>query len=58
MDWIFRYGNPALAKPEKTPLERLIGSFFGSLFSNMDPKWLRSCERAALYGEMPEILDE
>ncbi|MGN0476072.1 MAG: LytTR family transcriptional regulator DNA-binding domain-containing protein, partial [Ruminococcus sp.] len=41
VDWIFRYGNPALAKLEKLPLERLIGSSFGSLFSNMDSKWLR-----------------
>ena len=32
VDWIFRYGNLALAKLEKTPLENLIGSSFGSLF--------------------------
>ncbi|MGN1002800.1 MAG: LytTR family transcriptional regulator DNA-binding domain-containing protein [Oscillospiraceae bacterium] len=57
VDWIFRYGNPALAKLEKIPLERLIGSSFGSLFSNMDPKWLRVYERAALYGETLEVLD-
>ena len=57
VDWIFRYGNPALAKLEKIPLERLIGSSFSSLFSNMDAKWLRSYERAALYGETLEIID-
>lgn len=57
VDWIFRYGNPALSTLEKIPLERLIGSSFGSLFSNMDSKWLRSYERAALYGEMLEIID-
>ncbi|MGN0507597.1 MAG: LytTR family transcriptional regulator DNA-binding domain-containing protein [Ruminococcus sp.] len=57
VDWIFRYGNPALAQLEKIPLERLIGSSFGSLFSNMDSKWLRSYERAILYGEMLEIID-
>lgn len=57
VDWIFRYGNPALAKLEKLPLERLIGSSFGSLFSNMDSKWLRSYERATLYGETLEIID-
>ena len=57
VDWIFRYGNPALAKLEKLPLERLIGSSFGSLFSNMDSKWLRGYERAALYGETLEIID-
>lgn len=57
VDWIFRYGNPALAKLEKIPLERLIGSSFGSLFSNMDSRWLLSYERAALYGEILEIID-
>ena len=57
VDWIFRYGNPALAELEKIPLERLVGSSFGSLFSNMDSKWLRSYERAALYGEILEVVD-
>lgn len=57
VDWIFRYGNPALAKLEKLPLDCLIGSYFGSLFSNMDSKWLRSYERATLYGEILEIID-
>ena len=57
VDWIFRYGNPALAKLEKLPLERLVGSSFGSLFSNMDAKWLRCYERAVLYGEALEIVD-
>lgn len=57
VDWIFRYGNPALAKLERLPLKVLIGSSFGSLFSNMDSKWLRSYEQAALYGEKLEIVD-
>ena len=57
VDWIFRYGNPALSKLEKQPLERLVGSSFGSLFSNMNSKWLRSYERATLYGETLEIID-
>lgn len=57
VDWVFRYGNPALARLEKMPLERLIGSSFGSLFANMDSKWLRSYERATLYGETLEIID-
>lgn len=57
VDWIFRYGNPALASLEKMPPERLIGSSFDSLFANMDSKWLRGFERAALYGEMLEIID-
>lgn len=57
VDWIFRYGNPALAKLEKLPLEYIVGKSFGRLFSNMDSKWLRSYERAALYGETLEIID-
>ncbi|MDD6490477.1 MAG: LytTR family DNA-binding domain-containing protein [Clostridia bacterium] len=57
VDWIFRYGNSALAKLEKLSLEQLIGSSFGSLFSNMNSKWLRSYERATLYGETLEIID-
>ena len=57
VDWIFRYGNPELARLEKLPLDRLIGNSFGSLFSNMDSKWLRAYERATLYGETLEIID-
>ena len=57
VDWIFRYANPALAKLEKQPLEKLVGSSFGSLFTNMDSKWLRSYERSALYGEILELMD-
>lgn len=57
VDWIFRYGNPALARMEKMPLERLIGASFGSLFSNMSDKWLRLYERAALRGETLEIVE-
>ena len=56
-DWIFRYGNDALSKLENIPLEKLIGNSFGSLFSNMDSKWLRSYERATLFGETLEIMD-
>ena len=57
VDWIFRYGNPALAKIEKLPLKVLIGSSFSNLFSNMDSKWLKSYERTALYGEKLEMID-
>lgn len=57
VDWIFRYGNAALAKLEKLPLKRLIGSSFSSLFSNMDSKWLLNYERATLYGETLEVID-
>ncbi|MGN0523938.1 MAG: LytTR family transcriptional regulator DNA-binding domain-containing protein [Eubacterium sp.] len=57
VDWIFRYGNSALAKLEKIPLEKLIGNSFGSIFCNMDSKWLKAYERATLYGETLEIID-
>ena len=57
VDWLFRYGNQALARLEKMPLNKLIGSSFGHLFSNMDPKWLRSCEQAVLFGKTLEITD-
>ena len=57
VDWIFRYGNQALAFLEKVPLERLIGSTFSSLFPNMDDKWLRAYEQVALYGATLEMVD-
>lgn len=57
VDWIFRYGNQALEKLEKVPLEQMIGSTFGSLFANMDSRWLCSYERAALYREELEMMD-
>ena len=57
VDWIFRYGNEALAVLEKLPLNKMIGRSFSSLFLNMDAKWLRGYERATLYGETLEIVD-
>lgn len=57
VDWIFRYGNEALANLEKVSLDKLIGHSFGSVFPNMDSKWLRAYERATIYGEMLEIID-
>ena len=57
VDWIFRYGNSALSELEMIPIEQLIGNTFGSLFKNMDSKWLRSYERAALFGEKLEMID-
>lgn len=57
VDWIFRYGNSALAKLEKISLEKLIDNSFGSIFCNMDSKWLKAYERATLYGETLEIID-
>ena len=35
----------------------MIGKTFGSIFLDMDSKWLRIYERAALYGETLEIID-
>lgn len=57
VDWIFRYANEPLAKLEKLPLEQLIDSSFGSLFANMDSKWLRCYEQAVLYREVQELVD-
>lgn len=57
VDWIFRYGNQALARLEKLPLEKMMGASFSSLFANMDAKWLRSYEQAALFGKTMELLD-
>lgn len=57
VDWIFRYANEALAKIEKIPLEQLVNHAFGSIFPNMDAKWLRVYERVALFGETLEIVD-
>lgn len=57
VDWIFRYANPALAELERLPLEQLVGNSFATLFPNMDAKWLRSYERATIYGETLKIVD-
>lgn len=57
VDWIFRYANPALAKLEKLPLETIIGGSFENIFPNMDTKWLRTYERATLFGETIKIID-
>lgn len=56
VDWIFRYGNEKLEEVEHVPLTGLIGNTFGSIFSNMDDKWLCTYERATLYGEHLEIM--
>lgn len=57
VDWVFRYGNHALEKLEKLPLEEMIGNSFSTLFPNMDEKWLRTYERATLFEEMLNIVD-
>lgn len=57
VDWVFRYGNNALAELEKMPLSDMIGNSFGKLFPNMDSKWLRTYERAALFEEMLNVVD-
>lgn len=57
VDWIFRYANSALAELERVPLDKLIGSSFGELFPNMEAKWLRAYERAALFNETVKLID-
>lgn len=56
-DWVFRYGNAALAELEGVPLERLVGNTFATIFPNMDQKWLRTYERVVLFEEMLNIVD-
>lgn len=55
VDWIFRYANEKLAELERIKYEDLIDNNFGSIFPNMDSKWLRAYECSALYGEILEI---
>lgn len=57
VDWVFRYGNDALARLEQTALCNLIGSTFSSIFPNMDVKWLKIYERSAFYDQTVEIID-
>lgn len=57
VDWIFRYGNNALAEIEKHSLSEIIGCSFGTLFNNMDRKWLKNYEQAALFGETVRVVD-
>ena len=57
VDWIFRYGNEALARLEECTLDEMIGNTFRSIFPNMDNKWLRSYERSVLYRETLELVD-
>ncbi len=57
VDWVFRYGNAALAELEGVPLEKLVGNTFATIFPNMDQKWLRTYERVVLFEEMLNIVD-
>lgn len=57
VDWIFRYGNEALSRLEKIPLDKLINKSFAGLFRNMSSKWLRNYERSTLYGETLQTVD-
>lgn len=57
VDWVFRYGNEALAKLEGVALPNLIGKRFSSVFPNMDEKWLRTYERSVLFEQMLNIVD-
>lgn len=57
VDWVFRYGNAALAELEGVPLEKLIGNNFTTVFRSMDTKWLRTYEHVVLFEEMLNIVD-
>lgn len=57
VDWVFCYGNKALAELERLPLETMIGNRFGKLFPNMDSRWLKTYEWATLFGEVLQIVD-
>lgn len=57
IDWIFKYGNEALAKIETHPLKKLINKSFSKIFDNMDEKWLKSYERTVFYHETIELVD-
>lgn len=57
VDWIFRYGNDALAELEMVPLDKIVGNTFSNVFPNMDSKWLRTYERSTLFGETIKIVD-
>lgn len=57
LDWVMRYGNPALAELEKLPLETLIGGRFSELFPELDERWLKTYEWTTLFGEMLQNVD-
>lgn len=57
VDWVFCYGNEALAELERVALPELIGKRFSEVFPNMDEKWLRAYERSVLFEEMLNIVD-
>lgn len=56
-DWIFKYGNSALAELEKIPLDKMLGNTSGTLLHNMESKWLNYYERATLFQETLELTD-
>lgn len=51
VDWIFRYANPALAKLEKQPLERLVGSYCLTVWPPDTIGWM-----ACLFRAMPVLI--
>lgn len=56
-DWRFCYGNEALAKLEKTPLDKLVGHSFTEVFPTMSDTWLKLYERSTLFEELLNIVD-
>ena len=57
VDWIFRYGNPAMAELERYPLDDFVGASFRDVMMGADTKWLPLYERCALFGEVLELVD-
>ena len=57
LEYARRRKNTIIESLEKLPLEKLVGQSFGTLFSNMDAKWLKGYERSTLYGETLELMD-
>ncbi len=57
VDWRFCYGNEALARLEKIPLDKLVGHNFTEVFPSMSDTWLRLYERSTLFEELLNIVD-
>ena len=57
VDWILRYGNPALSELLKVPLEELTDISLSALFKRKGWNWNCSHERSALYGETLEMVE-
>ena len=57
IDWIFRYGNPELACFGEAAFGKSDRRFFCQSVSQYGSKMAQNYERAALYGEILELID-